>query len=145
VASGIEELSGDEIDAVLAANVVGRIGCHSDGLTYVVPVIYAYDDGAVHVFTVEGQKTRMMRANPSVCFEVDEYDGDGRGGWRSVIAYGEYEELAGDDAQRVLALLAERFRRDDEAAPERRPRGGGRPGVAFRIRLREATGRTVRR
>jgi uncharacterized protein len=145
MASGIEELSRAEIDALLARNVVGRIGCHADGLTYVVPVIYAYDDGAIHVFTVEGQKVRMMRANPSVCFEVDEYDHDGRGSWRSVIAYGEYEELTGRDAERVLTLLAERFRRGDTAATGRHPRGGGRAGVAFRIRLREATGRTVRR
>jgi nitroimidazol reductase NimA-like FMN-containing flavoprotein (pyridoxamine 5'-phosphate oxidase superfamily) len=146
VAAGIEELTGAEVEAFLAEQVVGRIGCHVDGTTYVVPVIYAYADGCVHVFTVEGRKVEMMRANPSVCFEVDEYDADGRGSWRSVIAEGAFEELRGDDAERVLALLAARFRRDGERRdPTRRPRGGSRPGVAFRIRLREATGRAVRR
>ena len=85
---------------------------------------------------------------PSRCCSrlIDEYDADGRGSWRSVIAEGEFEELQGEDADRVLTLLGERFRRE-RAAPgtERHPRGGGRTGVAFRIRLREVTGRTVRR
>jgi nitroimidazol reductase NimA-like FMN-containing flavoprotein (pyridoxamine 5'-phosphate oxidase superfamily) len=146
VSSGIEELSREEVDALLRAQVVGRIGCHAAGLTYVVPVIYAYAEGAVHVFTVEGQKVRMMRENPRVCFEVDEYDRDGRGSWRSVVAYGDYEELAGEDAERVLALLAERFQRPRGPEPaERAPRGAGRAGVAFRIRLHDVTGRAVRR
>lgn len=37
----------------------------------------------------------MMRANPNVCFEVDEYDEAGNGSWRSVIAEGVLEELEG--------------------------------------------------
>ncbi|MGH3113404.1 MAG: pyridoxamine 5'-phosphate oxidase family protein, partial [Gaiellaceae bacterium] len=76
-------------------------------------------------------------------FEVDEYDG--RGSWRSAIVQGTYEELEGADAERALALLAERFA--DRAATdegERRGRGNG-PAVAFRIRVDEVTGRAVRR
>lgn len=144
--AGIEELTPDEIEEFLGEQLVGRIGCHADGLTYVVPVIYAYADESLHVFTVEGQKVEMMRRNPSVCFEVDEYDADGRGSWRSVIVQGRYEELEGAEAERVLAFLTERFRRGRGASvSERRPRGGGRPGVAFRIRVLHATGRAVRR
>jgi len=50
------------------------------GLTYVVPVIYAYDCDGLYVASIEGQKASMMRENPSVCFEVDEYDGAGAAG-----------------------------------------------------------------
>jgi uncharacterized protein len=145
MSAAIEELSQDEIDAFLARQVVGRVGCHAEGVTYVVPVIYAYADGCVHVFTVEGQKVEMMRRNPSVCFEVDEYDADGAGSWRSVIVQGEYEELDGADAERVLKLLVERFGSSGDGGRERRPRGGGRAGVAFRIKVATATGRAVRR
>lgn len=146
MAAGIVELSREEIDEFLDAQVVGRIGVHGDGLTYVVPVIYAYAAGALHVYTVEGQKVRMMREQPQVCFEVDEYDADGRGSWRSVIVQGRYEELDGPDAERVLSLLADRFRRGRDAdAPARTPRGGGRPAVAFRIAIDSASGRAVRR
>ena len=76
----IEELPADEIEELLRAQFVGRIGCHADGLTYVVPVIYAYEGDCLYAHTLVGQKVAMMRANPDVCFEVDEYVG---GSWRS--------------------------------------------------------------
>ena len=136
----IETLSPEETDALLREQVVGRVGCHADGLTYVVPVIYAYDGEAITVATVEGQKTRMMRANPRVCFEVDVYEGPGR--WRSAIVQGAYEELEGDAARAGLASLAERF---SGGGPPRRPDTSGRETVVFRIVVAEATGRTVRR
>jgi nitroimidazol reductase NimA-like FMN-containing flavoprotein (pyridoxamine 5'-phosphate oxidase superfamily) len=139
VAAVIEELGAVEIEALLREAVVGRVGCHVDGLTYVVPVIYAYDGEAVWVVTVEGQKTQMMRANPRVCFEVDEYAGPGS--WRSVIVQGTYEELDAEGLAQATALLSERFAGRGSG---RRPNAGGRTPVAFRIRMAEATGRAVR-
>jgi len=138
----IAELSREEIDAFLGAQRIARLGCHVDGLTYVVPVIYAYDGECVYSVTTEGQKVAMMRENPRVCVEVDEYDADGRGSWRSVIAYGGYEELRGEAVERALALLRGRFAR---SAPAERPRALGPGTVAFRIRLEELTGRSVTR
>jgi uncharacterized protein len=133
----VRDLTPDEIEDFLDAQVVGRIGCHADGVTYVVPVTYARSDGAIYVASIEGQKVRMMRENPEVCFEVDEYR-DGR--WRSVIAQGVYEELDGAASQHALDVLAARFR-----SSGRRPRrpASGRPPVCFRILVREVTGRTV--
>ena len=136
----IEELSPEEIEEILDSTVVGRIGCHAEGSTYVVPIIYAYEGGSVYVASVEGRKTRMMRQNPEVCFEVDErHEG---GGWRSVIADGTYVELDAAGSERVLALLARRFGREPDA---RRRATEGRRTVCFRIDLREPTGRAVRR
>jgi uncharacterized protein len=80
-----------------------------------------------------------MRANPSVCFEVDSYEGPGR--WRSAIVQGTYEELAGEEAEAALAGLAARF---SGGGPARRPETSGRETVVFRILVREATGRAVR-
>ena len=138
----IAELDRAEIDDLLRSQLVGRIGCHADGLTYVVPVIYAYDGDGFYAYSLEGRKIRMMRANPRVCFEVDEYDG--RGSWRSAIVQGTYEELEGAEAERALALLTGRFaERAATSEGERRRRGNG-PPVAFRIRLDEVTGRAVR-
>jgi len=139
----IVELSREAIDELLHEQLVGRVGCHADGTTYVVPVIYAYDGEAFHVATVEGQKTRMMRHNPAVCFEVDAYEA---GSWRSAIAQGEYEEVEGEEAEATIALLAERFGRGGTAGPaRRRHRGEGASAVCFRIRIREVTGRSVDR
>jgi nitroimidazol reductase NimA-like FMN-containing flavoprotein (pyridoxamine 5'-phosphate oxidase superfamily) len=80
------ELSPREIDEFLRGQRIARLGCHSGGTTYVVPLIYAYEEGAVVAVTTEGRKTAMLRENPRVCVEVDEYDADGKGSWRSVIA-----------------------------------------------------------
>ena len=54
-----------EINEVLRANTIGRIGVSVDGRTYVVPVTYVYDGDAVYGHTRQGQKVRMMRKNPA--------------------------------------------------------------------------------
>jgi len=131
----VQELDRAQIDELLREEFVARIGCHADGELYVVPIIYAYDGAACYVASVEGRKTRMMRASPRVCFEVDRYE---RGSWRSVIAYGRYEELSGDDAEAALDLLAARFER-------KRERAAGPATVCFRVVLDELSGRAVQR
>ena len=136
----IFDLTRDEIDELLRTQVVGRIGCHVEGLTYVVPLIYAYDGDAVYIASIEGQKIEMMRANPSVCFEVDSY---GPEGWRSVIAQGVFEELYAAEKPKALELLRERFTQDG-VAPSRTPETNGRPAVCFRIAFRDVTGRARR-
>jgi nitroimidazol reductase NimA-like FMN-containing flavoprotein (pyridoxamine 5'-phosphate oxidase superfamily) len=137
------ELSRGEIDEFLEAQRIARLGCNADGVTYVVPLIYAYEDGAVVAVTTEGRKTAILRENPRVCVEVDEYDTDGRGSWRSVIAYGTYEELNGDAIEPALTLLRERFARTAGRTPEPRPLGAN--VVVLRISLDEFSGRTVDR
>ena len=98
----MRELSRDEIEDFLRGQRIARLGCHADGQTYVVPVIYAYEDGAVVTVTTEGRKVAMLRENPRVCVEVDEYDADAKGSWRSVIAQGTSEELSGDEIEPAL-------------------------------------------
>jgi uncharacterized protein len=137
------ELSVLEIDEFLRGQRIARLGCHAEGVTYVVPLIYAYEDGAVVAVTTEGRKTAMLRQNPRVCVEVDEYDADGRGSWRSVIAQGRYEELAGADVEPALALLRERFARTAGRPAEPRPPAPN--VVVLRIRLAEISGRAVER
>jgi nitroimidazol reductase NimA-like FMN-containing flavoprotein (pyridoxamine 5'-phosphate oxidase superfamily) len=137
------ELSRAEIDEFLRGQRIVRLGCHAGGVTYVVPLIYAYDEDTVVAVTTEGRKTAMLRENPRVCVEVDEYDADGRGSWRSVIAYGTYEELAGEAIEPALALLRERFASTAGRAAEPRPLGPN--VVVLRITLEEVSGRTVER
>jgi nitroimidazol reductase NimA-like FMN-containing flavoprotein (pyridoxamine 5'-phosphate oxidase superfamily) len=138
----VRELASGEIEAFLTEEVVARIGCSSDGQLYVVPVIYAYEDGAAYVLTTDGRKTAMMRANPDVCLEADRYDPE-TGSWRSVIAWGRYEELRGADADGARSLLARRFAKRTNRTREAPPEAGETPFVAFRILLGERTGREV--
>src|SRR5208282_3505030 len=115
------------------------------GRTYVVPITYAYDGEHVYGHSSDGLKIRTMRANPSVCFEVDQLDTIAH--WQSVVAWGTYEELADGAEERASAMLRSRFAsmttsetalfhptRDVTAARHVRT-------IVFRIRLEEKTGR----
>jgi nitroimidazol reductase NimA-like FMN-containing flavoprotein (pyridoxamine 5'-phosphate oxidase superfamily) len=140
-------LTEEQIDQVLRAELVGRIGCHADGKTYVVPVAYVYDGQHIYGHTGDGMKLRMLRANSDVCFEVDHVES--LTSWRSVIAWGRFEELHGAEADRAVRLLAERIRplvadvEHDLADAEARSAAmeEQRP-VVYRISLIERTGRS---
>lgn len=142
------ELKSQEIEEVLHGAAFGRLGCHADGRTYIVPVGYAYDGSRVLVQTVAGMKIEMMRANPEVCFEVEEVQS--LTNWRTVIAWGTFVELSGTEAAAAVGLLVDRLlpivqegpgaRFGRAVTPTLREREH-RPGVVFAIELREKSGR----
>jgi nitroimidazol reductase NimA-like FMN-containing flavoprotein (pyridoxamine 5'-phosphate oxidase superfamily) len=100
-------LSASEVESLLKTQFTARLGCHAEGQTYVVPISYAYDGASLVSHSVEGRKLRMMRLNPEVCVEID--DVENLGNWRSVIAWGRFEELGGDDALSAATHLIARF------------------------------------
>lgn len=146
------ELTPDQIEQVLRSEVVGRIGCHTDGGSYVVPITYAYDGRDIFGHSGEGQKLRMMRANPAVCFEVEQIDN--LANWRSVIAQGTFEELDGAAAELAMQLLVGRLAPLIASATSQPPHEGsgghvaetvGQPAVMYRIVLNEKSGRFEKR
>lgn len=104
----IGELSEDQLEHRLYLEAVGRIGCHAEGRTYIVPIAYVYDGEAIYAYTFEGQKLRMMRENPEVCFQVDHFDT--LASWESVIIQGRFEELSGEEADAARRRIAYHFR-----------------------------------
>jgi len=142
------KLSELQIERFLESQIVGRIGCHANGETYVVPISYAYDGTYIYAHTYEGKKLDMMREEPRICFEVDTL-GD-LSEWKSVIGWGEFEELKDPDEKRhALQILRDRnlpilssvtmhlsadwpFHSDDTDYTD---------GVVFRIKLVDKTGR----
>lgn len=102
----IETLPDSDIEDLLKQEIVGRIGCHHQEVTYVVPISYAYDGAYVYAHTYEGMKTDIMRKNPAVCFEVDTLKD--MANWKSVIAWGTYEELQGEERIKALHTLLNR-------------------------------------
>ncbi len=146
----IGKLTNEEIEAVLKANILGRIGCNDGKKTYVVPINYVYDGKFIIAHSTEGMKIRMMRENPAVCFEVDEMKSFTH--WKSVIAWGEYQELK-DERDRYYAMklfvdrmihlkLSETSHPPEISAERVHPRSPGsiKP-VIYRIVLEEKTGR----
>ena len=142
-------LNGVEIEELLAGQKIGRLGCHSQGRTYVVPIAYAYEDGAIVAHSTEGLKLRMKRENPHVCFEVDAMDDISN--WRSVVAWGRFEELHGAQADRAMAQLIARLaplgaspastHSHKDLTHQYRAQTQDLPTVVYRIVLTEKTGR----
>lgn len=138
-------LDSHEIEEVLAGEAIGRIGCLADGHVYVVPITYAYDGECIYAHSGEGTKLRGMREHPEVCFEVEHVDDLAR--WRSVIAWGRFEELRGEDAARGMQVLQERLRPrmvSETARPTHGAQASHQGAVIYRIRLRERSGRFER-
>jgi nitroimidazol reductase NimA-like FMN-containing flavoprotein (pyridoxamine 5'-phosphate oxidase superfamily) len=94
-------LTREEIEDFLKKQFIGRIGCQIKNKIYVVPISYAYDGDCVYCHTQEGMKTKMMRENPKVCFEVDALETTAT--WKSIIAWGRYVEVVDKD-ERAIAL-----------------------------------------
>lgn len=85
------ELDGLQIEDLLMSLPVGRIGCHADGVTYIVPINYVYEDDTIYAHSKKGMKLDIMRKNPDICFQVDAIDD--LLNWESVIAWGKFEEI----------------------------------------------------
>ena len=137
----LRTLSPEITDHLLHTQFFGRLGCAADGQVLVLPVTYLYDGKAIYGQTREGTKTRLLRQNPAVCFEVDELCSPSC--WRSVVIQGLYEELEGDERHyaeqqlgpgRVPPLRAPEST-DDVAA-------NADPTVVYRIRILSKTGRS---
>ena len=160
----LTEMSRDEIDDVLAGQIVGRLGMVDGSTPYVVPISYAYRDGDIYAHSAQGRKLDALRAHPEVCFEVDDVTSVDE--WRSVIAWGRFEQLVGAEAREGLDVLIDRFRPVSAASAgehpgaeigmmraldiPRSPQAGaalGTPSASaavFRVRVETVTGRAVR-
>lgn len=135
------ELNDHQIEDVLRGEVIARIGCISDGRVYVVPVTYVYDGTHVWGHAMDGAKLKAMRADPNVCVEVEHVDD--MSNWRSVIAWGTFEECHGEDWDVGMALLVEHIMPLLKFPPHQPPPdlSALRRGSVYRIRLSTKTGR----
>jgi uncharacterized protein len=131
-----EDLTGAEMEHLLAAETIARIGCEAEGRIYVVPVSYVYDGDSIFGVAWDGLKVRAMRKRPAVCIEVDRTVG---GLVESVIAWGTYEELEGEARNDALAVM-------HLGAPPARAKSGrtATPAIVYRIKLTRKTGRRER-
>lgn len=87
----VEEMQNTESEEVLQRVGYGHFACARDNQPYVVPVHYVYDKPNVYIYTTEGMKTEIIRANPRICLQVEEIIDNGY--WRSVIVTGKAEQI----------------------------------------------------
>lgn len=149
-------LNEQEINNLLFEQNVGRIACYADGKIYLVPVTYIYDGNFIIGHTNEGTKVSMMRKNPEVCFETDKMENIFN--WQSVIIWGLYEELKGDEAANAFQMLYQRLAplmSGQGVHPHDHPHEEDKSihkrdipidsAIVYRIRILEKTGRFEKR
>ncbi len=141
--AAITALPEEECRALLKENVFGHLGCHSGKEVYVLPISYVYEDGYIYGHSRAGKKVAMMRKKPQVCLQVEDVQDHFH--WKSVIAWGKYEELKGDEAAAAMRRLMNEFSRRDDG-----PRMSSLVtnlaaeldhAIVYRIKLSRITGR----
>lgn len=146
------DLKNSQIEHLLYSQVIGRLGCHADNMTYVVPITYAYDGTYIYGHTKVGMKINMMRKNQNVCLEVDVIEN--MSNWRSVIAWGTFEELKTPEERemgmqklmdRILPIMTGETTVHHSLTDSHGKHTGIMQGVVYRIKLIEKTGRYEKR
>ncbi len=141
-------LTKTQIDHVLNSQVLGRIGCYADGKVFIVPITYVFDGEYIYAHSKEGMKINMMRKNPKVCFEVDVVEN--MANWRSVVLWGEYEELDGVLSQekglkiimeKLVPLIASQTLRYEDQFMQPHLVEKQLKSIVYRIKIQEQTGR----
>ncbi|MFY9609877.1 MAG: pyridoxamine 5'-phosphate oxidase family protein [Blastocatellia bacterium] len=134
----IRPLSRDETRTLLLEGRIGRLGCVENGVPYVVPVSYVFNDDNIYVHSLMGRKIRAMRENPKTCLQVDEIKDDYH--WRSAIAFGVYQEVA-NEQERGWAVRQLLSRFPHLTPVESVPVHDGQSSViVFRIRIEAMSG-----
>ncbi|GAB4022124.1 pyridoxamine 5'-phosphate oxidase family protein [Spirosoma koreense] len=144
-------LTDNVIHHLLTSQRFGRLACAVNDEISLVPVNCLFDGQFVYIHTREGTKTRLIRQNPSVCFEVDELLSPSL--WRSVVVRGVAEELTGDDRLWALQRLGVRqlpLFSDETPLTDENPSEATEPHplpatVLYRIHIQSKTGRHIQR
>lgn len=97
------ELTKQQTENILLSQSVCRIACIDGKFPYIVPLNYFYDGKYIYAQSQEGKKIKALRKNPNVCIQVDIVNS--MNNWQSVIIYGEFEELKGEESEKARALL----------------------------------------
>lgn len=145
----VGELTKQEIHNILQSQTIGRLACvDKNNKPYVVPICYYYDGKSIYAQSREGKKIEVLRKHPNACFQVDIINNSNN--WKSVIAYGIFEELKGQAAIKakeelfntVLTLMtnaaSHKFEHESSSSIDDSLRS---KSVMFAIHIKEITGR----
>ena len=90
------------IEEILSKSKICRIGMIDNGMPYVLPFNYGYDNKQIYIHCASiGKKIDLLRENPKVCFEIEQkvdiVKNDKACKWtttyRSIVGYGNIEIL----------------------------------------------------
>jgi nitroimidazol reductase NimA-like FMN-containing flavoprotein (pyridoxamine 5'-phosphate oxidase superfamily) len=102
----VEDMSQEEMRALLARVGFGHLGCVRGTRPYVVPMHYAYDAESFYLFTTEGTKTEAIGENPEVCLQVEDIRSPSE--WQSVMVNGRAERIIDNaEMEEAMRLITE--------------------------------------
>lgn len=141
------ELKENEIQLLLKSNSIGRIGCTDGEQVYITPINYRLESNSVLCYSLEGQRVRMMRKNPAVCFEVDEIESSNN--WKCVIINGLFEEITNEQELHLIRPHYTEYMLRKKVSLTAVPKPGTEPPpetehreqVFYRIRFQKISGR----
>ncbi|MBK7600814.1 MAG: pyridoxamine 5'-phosphate oxidase family protein [Acidobacteria bacterium] len=123
--------------SILEKGNLGRLGCIAEGEPYVIPVNYFYDGKYIYIHSMPGRKINALRSNPRACLQIDEIVDSYN--WRSVIAYGSYEEISDEDTREQI--LESIFKRVPQLTPvETKMAKSPEKTIIFRLMVDQITG-----
>lgn len=126
---------------LLARNRFAHLACHVKDDIFLVPISYVFEDGYIYSHSKPGHKVEMMRKNPKVCFQVEEVQDFFH--WKSVVAWGTFEELKGDAATVAMRLLLSKFVGSEKRRSELEIDFAAQleSAIIYRIKVEKSTGR----
>lgn len=99
----IDNLNETDSLRLLKEGHLGHLACHDHNEIYLVPISYAFEDGFIYSHSRPGKKIEIMRKNSRICIQVEDIHDFFQ--WKSVIAWGHFEELQGDAAATAMHML----------------------------------------
>lgn len=137
----IAELNSADNIKLLERNKFAHLACHVKDDIFLVPISYVFADGYIYSHSKPGHKVEMMRKNPKVCFQVEEVQDFFH--WKSVVAWGEFEELKGDAATTAMRLLIQKFVGNEKRRSELEIDFAAQleSAIIYRIKVEKSTGR----
>ena len=102
------------LESILEEALIGRLGLCEDGIPYIVPVCFGYEDNCIYIHcAAEGKKIDIIKQNNGVCFEAEAQaeiiPGEEACKWSvrylSVIGFGK-AYLINDNGEKIKGLNA---------------------------------------
>ncbi|HEY3582685.1 MAG TPA: pyridoxamine 5'-phosphate oxidase family protein [Pyrinomonadaceae bacterium] len=135
----LKTLRNEEAHRLLQTARVVRLGCIVNGEPYVVPINCQLDGDYLYSHSLGGRKIAGLRENPNACVQVDEIESDLR--WRSVLAFGKYEEITNPhERAEILNTLLRRFPMLTPVESAIASDGYALEVIVFRIKIERLTG-----
>jgi nitroimidazol reductase NimA-like FMN-containing flavoprotein (pyridoxamine 5'-phosphate oxidase superfamily) len=139
----LNALDQSEINFIFESRNFGHLACHVKDDIYLVPISYVIDEGYIYSHSKPGKKIEMMRQNPNVCVQVEEVNNFFK--WKSVIAWGDFEELQGDDAAIAMRMFTKKIEIKNHGAEPSSLEMDFTPqfdsALIYRIKIQRSTGR----